>query len=63
MRRLRQEIIQRELARDEGDPEPVPALPATEARGGIRPDWDGAQAGGELPQLPDPELHDPPAGG
>jgi hypothetical protein len=47
--------------RDGEEPDTVPALPATEARGGIRPDWDRARPGEELPQQPDPELHDPPA--
>lgn len=42
-------------------PEPEPAQPATEARGGLRPDWGSARPGEELGQLPDPELHDPPA--
>ena len=32
----------------------------TESRGGIRPDWQAARPGGELPELPEPELHDPP---
>jgi hypothetical protein len=45
-----------------GEPEPAPPLPATEARGGIRPDWDRAMPGEELPPLPEPELHDPPDG-
>jgi hypothetical protein len=36
---------------------------AAESRGGIRPDWDRTLPGAGLPQLPEPELHDPPAGG
>jgi hypothetical protein len=34
--------------------------PAVESRGGEHPDWARTRPGEELPQLPDPELHDPP---
>jgi hypothetical protein len=53
---------QQDAIRRDGEPEPVPALPATEHRGGTRPDWDRARPGETLPELPDPELHDPPEG-
>jgi hypothetical protein len=49
--------------RNGSDPDPVPPLPATEARGGTDPDWDRAQPGEELPAKPEPELWDPPADG
>lgn len=38
----------------------MPGQPAEEQRGGTRPDWDNARPGRELPQLPEPEQHDPP---
>jgi hypothetical protein len=58
---MRQE--QADVRRLAGEPEPVPALPATEARGGTDPDWDRARPGEELPAKPGPELYDPPADG
>lgn len=35
--------------------------PAEESRGGEHPDWANTKPGKELPRLPGPELHDPPA--
>lgn len=53
---------QQYLIRNSEDPEPAPVQPATENRGGTRPDWGRARPGETLPEKPDPELHDPPAG-
>lgn len=61
--RREQEEIRRLGDPAQGPPEPEPAVPATEARGGTSPDWQRARPGEELPAKPEPELWDPPGDG